>query len=59
MPVPISAVVVHKPEKQFAVPVPARDPGVPPHNRLLLFFLLLMAIVFGLLVENATTRRQG
>jgi hypothetical protein len=24
-----------------------------------LFFLLLMAIVFGLLVENATTRRQG
>ena len=62
---PADAVIVPAPGNMPVMPLQEPDPehnrheGDSPNNRLLLFFLLLMAAVSGLLIEIATTRRQG
>jgi hypothetical protein len=45
-------------KKSPAMYLPASDTSIASGNRLLLFFLLLMAGIFGLLVEIAGTRRK-
>lgn len=62
---PADAVIVPAPGNMPVMPLQELDPeharqeGDSPNNRLLLFFLLVMAAVSGLLIEIATTRRQG
>lgn len=62
---PADAVIVPAPGNMPVMPLQelgpghARQEGDSPDNRLLLFFLLLMAAVSGLLIEIATTRRHG
>ena len=62
---PADAVILPTQENVSVMPLQELAPGHArqrddaPNNRLLLFFLLLMAAVSGLLIEIATTRRQG
>lgn len=62
---PADTIIVPTPDTMPVLPLKesdsghARQQGDAPDNRLLLFFLLLMAAVSGLLIEIATTRRRG
>lgn len=55
---PDGIVSVRDQKKSPVMSLPASDTSIASGNRLLLFFLLLMAGIFGLLVEIAGTRRK-
>lgn len=57
-PVPVNALSLTGLKNPDIAQLPMRNADLSANNRLLLFFLLLMAGVFGLLVEIVTSRRQ-